>query len=325
MASKISPPQMRLRARIVLLAGGGARNDKIGKDLRITTVTVGKWRGRFANLRLAGLEDALRSGRPRTLEGQMERSLVRAEQQLGKDMSRVSCRQAAINYEISKSAVQETWARHGRLRTLHAQHGVKLLVPKQRWGDLVGLHLSGRFWLAVTNCSDAAWVWEGGCGHVTQDEAMLYWRLVACADLLSQRLSSQRLSSLPPNVFLRNVFDSLKRVNLFGERERRFFWHVLLLGGTKAMAADFARQAKQHAHLRCYHRPRHVPRAEELHAFLTAQRAACQSAESCNSVGGAENWLALRLAQGGSWPDVLSWSSNLKGTPTIEPDTSEPF
>ena len=53
------------RARIVLLAATGLRNDEIAVRLDTVRETASKWRGRFFLQRLAGLVDRPRSGRPR--------------------------------------------------------------------------------------------------------------------------------------------------------------------------------------------------------------------------------------------------------------------
>ena len=57
----------RLRAQIVLAAARGRVNARIAADLGAGVDTVRKWRGRFAESRLAGLEDLPRSGRPRRI------------------------------------------------------------------------------------------------------------------------------------------------------------------------------------------------------------------------------------------------------------------
>src|SRR5688572_27818758 len=54
-----------VRARIVLLAGAGASNAEIARQLDLTEKTVRKWRGRFAcNGSATALLDLHRSGRP---------------------------------------------------------------------------------------------------------------------------------------------------------------------------------------------------------------------------------------------------------------------
>lgn len=49
---------------MILLAAEGARNDEIAVRLGCGRDTVSKWRKRFFEERLAGLEDRPRSGRP---------------------------------------------------------------------------------------------------------------------------------------------------------------------------------------------------------------------------------------------------------------------
>ena len=57
----------RLRAQVVLFAARDRPNARIAAGLGIDVGTVRKWRGRFAELRLAGLEDLPRPGRPRRI------------------------------------------------------------------------------------------------------------------------------------------------------------------------------------------------------------------------------------------------------------------
>jgi Winged helix-turn helix len=53
-----------LRAKIVLLAAEGLRNDEIAVRLDTPRQVVSKWRKRFYDQRLAGLGDLPRGGRP---------------------------------------------------------------------------------------------------------------------------------------------------------------------------------------------------------------------------------------------------------------------
>ncbi len=53
-----------LRAKIVLLAAQGRPNDQIAASLSVPRQIVSKWRKRFFEERLAGLEDEPRPGRP---------------------------------------------------------------------------------------------------------------------------------------------------------------------------------------------------------------------------------------------------------------------
>ena len=55
---------MVVRARIVLLAAEGLANTQIAQRLDLQRQVVSKWRKRFFEHRLDGLEDEPRSGRP---------------------------------------------------------------------------------------------------------------------------------------------------------------------------------------------------------------------------------------------------------------------
>ena len=54
------------RAKVVVLAADGLRNDEIAERLGTVRTTVSRWRKRFFEDRDAGLRDRPRSGRPRT-------------------------------------------------------------------------------------------------------------------------------------------------------------------------------------------------------------------------------------------------------------------
>ena len=59
-----SPYYSVLRARIILMAARGQPNDQIAASLSVPRQIVSKWRKRFFEERLAGLEDEPRTGRP---------------------------------------------------------------------------------------------------------------------------------------------------------------------------------------------------------------------------------------------------------------------
>ena len=63
--SKGAPARVVERARIVLLAAAGLTGSQIAERAGCTEPTVVKWRRRYAECGLAGLEDAPRPGGPR--------------------------------------------------------------------------------------------------------------------------------------------------------------------------------------------------------------------------------------------------------------------
>ena len=66
------------RTRIILLAADGLENREIAKQLGVTQPTVGKWRKRFSQDRLAGIEkDLPRGGRKQSVRGRLEAEIIR--------------------------------------------------------------------------------------------------------------------------------------------------------------------------------------------------------------------------------------------------------
>ena len=60
-----SPYYEVVRAKAILLAADGLQNKEIGERLGLPRQIISKWRKRFFEERLAGLQDRPRRGRPR--------------------------------------------------------------------------------------------------------------------------------------------------------------------------------------------------------------------------------------------------------------------
>ncbi len=66
-ASKYTLPYFQVqRAKMILMAAEGLNNDEIAARLNTRRDVLSEWRKRFFVDRLAGLEERLRPGRPRT-------------------------------------------------------------------------------------------------------------------------------------------------------------------------------------------------------------------------------------------------------------------
>ena len=63
--SKLSSVRLVQRTRIVLLAAQGLQNKDIALKLGVSAALVARWRERFAEARLAGIERDLPRGAPR--------------------------------------------------------------------------------------------------------------------------------------------------------------------------------------------------------------------------------------------------------------------
>lgn len=62
------------RAQLALWAAAGESNSAIARRLSWSLPTVGKWRRRLVERRVAGLHDELRPGRPRSYDDERWRS-----------------------------------------------------------------------------------------------------------------------------------------------------------------------------------------------------------------------------------------------------------
>jgi transposase len=101
------------RARIVLLAAEGVSNAAIAEQVGVDADTVTKWRGRYQRGGVAGLGDAARSGRPRTLD---QATIVAATlrpppKSLG--VTHWSSRLLAARLKIGNSTVAKAWRAYG--------------------------------------------------------------------------------------------------------------------------------------------------------------------------------------------------------------------
>lgn len=109
-----------------------------------TKATVGKWRQRFIERRLAGLYDELRAGRPRSIEDEKVAALLRRTiDSKPKGGTHWSVRQAAQSSGISKSTVHRLFQAFAiqphRARTFKLSND-PFFIEKVR--DIVGLYLN---------------------------------------------------------------------------------------------------------------------------------------------------------------------------------------
>lgn len=68
--------RLTLRARIVLACAAGEQTTKVSTAMGVMPYIVSKWRQRFAAERLAGLQDAPRTGKPRTYTPDTEKRVL---------------------------------------------------------------------------------------------------------------------------------------------------------------------------------------------------------------------------------------------------------
>ena len=143
-ASRSLPHSLVSRAKVVLWSAEGRTNAEIADRLGWTNATVGKWRRRFLEHRVAGLYDELRPGRPRSIDD--EKIAVLLKRTLSRKPSGAthwSVRQAAQDSGISKSTVHRVFQAFALQP--HRTRSFKLstdpfFIEKVR--DIVGLYLN---------------------------------------------------------------------------------------------------------------------------------------------------------------------------------------
>ena len=142
---KRTPLRLVVRAKIVLLAAQGWLNKDIAMEVGMGRVAVGRWRTRFAQHRLAGIEkDAPRGGRtPTKRNAQARRILEATTQEKPEDATHWSTRTLAEHLGVSRSMVQRVWKANGlkphRVKTFKVSNDKNFI---EKVTDVVGLYLN---------------------------------------------------------------------------------------------------------------------------------------------------------------------------------------
>ncbi|MBM4438683.1 MAG: IS630 family transposase [Actinobacteria bacterium] len=138
-----SAPALAQRARMVLACAAGLDNQAVARRVRVRPGTVGKWRRRFLERRVAGLMDEPRPGRPREItDAQVEDVVVRTLESTPRGATHWSTRDMAKATGLSHMTVSRIWRAFGlqphRSETFKLSPD-PLLIEKVR--DIVGLYL----------------------------------------------------------------------------------------------------------------------------------------------------------------------------------------
>jgi transposase len=109
-----SSQALALRSRIVLACADTAANADVAKALGVHVATVGKWRQRFVRLRLDGLVDEDRPGRPRSItREQVEDVVATTLEQTPPNATHWSRASMADRTGLSKSTIGRIWRDFG--------------------------------------------------------------------------------------------------------------------------------------------------------------------------------------------------------------------
>ena len=105
---------LAFRAKVVLACAEGNTNTVVARRYRTTNQTVGKWRKRFVEQRLAGLYDEPRVGAPRSItDDDVEAVIVKTLETKPKGRTHWSTRKMAQEAGISHSTVGRIWRAFG--------------------------------------------------------------------------------------------------------------------------------------------------------------------------------------------------------------------
>jgi putative transposase len=142
--SRSIPAAINQRAKIVIACASGETSIAVAERLRTTRETVGKWRSRFIQGRIAGLYDELRPGAPRTISDEKIAELINATLKMkpSDGSTHWSVRSMASETGISKTSVHRYFTTFGLQP--HRQDSFKLSTDPffiEKLRDVVGLYL----------------------------------------------------------------------------------------------------------------------------------------------------------------------------------------
>jgi transposase len=156
--SKLSSVRLAERARIVLLAAQGLQNLQIAQELDIDRITAGRWRQRYIESGLAGIERDLPRGAP-PAKMDVAKLVELTTQTKPEAATHWSTRKMAAVLKVSPSTVMRHWQANG-LKP-HLVRGFKISRdPKfvEKLEDIVGLYMAPPEHALVLCCDEKSQV-----------------------------------------------------------------------------------------------------------------------------------------------------------------------
>jgi transposase len=156
--SKLTSVRLAQRAQIVLLASEGKQNKEIAEQMGIGRIQVSRWRERYTQSRLIGIEHDLPRGAP-PVKVNVARLVELTTQSQPKASTHWSTRKMADELGVSAASISRHWRANG-LKP-HVVHGFKISRdPKfvEKLEDIVGLYMSPPEHALVLCCDEKSQV-----------------------------------------------------------------------------------------------------------------------------------------------------------------------
>ena len=172
------------RAQIVLLASEGKENIEIADELEVERTIVGRWRKRFVERGLAGIErDSPRRGRKPTVRNRVAHKIIEVTtQRKPAQATHWSTRSLAKELKVSPAMVQRVWSANGLkphlVKTFKVSNDPRFI---EKMTDVVGLYLNPPEHALVLSCDEKSQIQaldrtqpglpfkKGRCGTMTHD------------------------------------------------------------------------------------------------------------------------------------------------------------
>ena len=141
--SRTLPAGDVFRARLILALGCGKSYSQIEKALGTSRPTIARWRRRFEESGLAGLDPRHKGSQPRTATPELQARVIRRTMRKPQDGStHWSCRKMAVALGLSKSTVQRIWAQT-RLKPHRLERYMSSDDPdfESKAADIIGLYM----------------------------------------------------------------------------------------------------------------------------------------------------------------------------------------
>ena len=142
--SRTLPAGDVFRARLILALAEGKSYRQIEESMQTSPATIARWRTRFEQDRLGGLEGRHRGSQPRTATAAVQARVARRVQQKPKDGStHWSCRKLAAELGVSKSTVQRILSQ-ARLKPHRLERYLASDDPEfeSKAADIIGLYMN---------------------------------------------------------------------------------------------------------------------------------------------------------------------------------------